>query len=371
MRQAVLLVLLAFLLVALTACMRMLPFGSTAQSAETPPAVQNTPEGAEDNTDVYSIAVEGPYTYLTVGSRLMVLNISQPNLPQVLGQTDVLWESTRDMVLQGRFAYVSEVAGLHVIDVQDPTTPKSVGFFGEIASWGVAVSGQYAYLCAGYALIVLDISDPAHPREVGRADWEPHAPGFAWDVAVNGSYAYVADGERGLRIYNVAEPSRPAEVSFYETTQNILSVSVQENYAYIGASAAGFRVLDVSDPSNPFEAGVYETAEPSTTEYFGPGRAEGIEIEEGYAYVILTEKGLQIVDVSNPTAPMEEGLWESPGVVASLTRGVDVEGDYAYILVSQSGLHILDLTNPAQPTEVGLYQPARLTPDSIEESENR
>jgi hypothetical protein len=47
-------------------------------------------------------------------------------------------------------------------------------------------------LCGGWdaGLRVIDVSNPSSPREVGFYD----TPGNARGVAVSGSYAYVADG---------------------------------------------------------------------------------------------------------------------------------------------------------------------------------
>jgi len=58
--------------------------------------------------------------------------------------------------------------------------------------------GSYAYVADGDSgLQVIDISNPSSPNRVGYYD----TPGSAYDVAVKGSYAYVADGSGGLQIY--------------------------------------------------------------------------------------------------------------------------------------------------------------------------
>jgi hypothetical protein len=71
----------------------------------------------------------------------------------------------------------------------------------------VAVSGSYAYVADNWAgLRVIDVSNPSSPREVGFYD----TPGYAYGVAVSGTYAYVADVWEGLRVIDVSNPSSPS-----------------------------------------------------------------------------------------------------------------------------------------------------------------
>ncbi|MFN3929222.1 MAG: carboxypeptidase regulatory-like domain-containing protein, partial [Thermoflexus sp.] len=106
---------------------------------------------------VKAVAVRGGYAYIGVGPRLVILDISNPAQPAVIGQTAVLPGVVADVAVAGSYAYVADREG---------------------------------------GLRIVDVSDPAAPREVGFYD----TPGYAGDVAVVGSYAYVADGEGGLVI---------------------------------------------------------------------------------------------------------------------------------------------------------------------------
>jgi hypothetical protein len=146
----------------------------------------------------------------------------------------------------------------------------------------VAVSGSYAYVADGYAgLRVIDVSNPSSPREVGFYD----TPGYASGVAVSGTYAYVADRGAGLRVIDVSNPSSPREVGFYDTPGGAWGVAVSGTYAYVAAYDAGLRVIDVSNPSSPREVGFYDT----------PGYAWGVAVSGSYAYVADGAGGLVIL----------------------------------------------------------------------------
>lgn len=126
------------------------------------------------------------------------------------------------------------------------------------------------------------------------------------------------------------------------SSTSIWDVYVSEEYVYVAAWDAGLRVVNVSDPTNPVEVGFYDT----------PGYALAVHVVGGYAYVADGDAGLRVIDVSDPAAPSEAGFYdpeEGWGVhdVFS-TRG------YVYLLTSD-GLWVMDVLDPTSPQEIGFY----------------
>jgi len=208
-----------------------------------------------------AVAVQGNYAYIGVGPRLLVLDISNPDHPAVVGQTGVLPGVVQGVAVAGSYAYI--VAGGSAALSEHPSA-------------GVAVAGSYAYVAAKYAgLYVINVSDPANPIQVGDCTTgdgdvaivnisdpaSPYeaghydTPGDAYDVAVSGSYAYVADYDGGLRVISVADPANPYEVGHYEYDSSsgtqAWGVYVVDDYAYIAEAWGGLRVISVADPSHP------------------------------------------------------------------------------------------------------------------------
>ena len=58
-----------------------------------------------------------------------------------------------------------------------------------------------------------------------------------------------------------------------------------------------------------------------------PGYAYGVSIANGYAYVADDASGLQVIDISTPTAPVIVGSVDTPG----MRMGVSVANGYAYV----------------------------------------
>lgn len=81
------------------------------------------------------------------------------------------------------------------------------------------------------------------------------------------------------------------------------------------------------------------------------GSSAGIALSFPYLCVAGQEKGLGIIDVSNPSKPTLAGTFNKGG----WTRDVDLAGNLAYTAVSSQGLQIVDIANPASPVLLGSY----------------
>ena len=97
------------------------------------------------------MAVKGDYAYIGIGPRLAILNIADPSLPTLAGQTGVFPGIVNDVAVAGNYAYVADgSAGLRIIDVSLPSAPAEVGFYDTPgAAYDVAVAGNYAYVADG------------------------------------------------------------------------------------------------------------------------------------------------------------------------------------------------------------------------------
>ncbi len=301
-----------------------------------------------------AVAVQGNYAYIGDGKRLVILDVSDPADPVVVGETDPLPGVVQDVAVVGHYAYIADDwEGLRIIDVSNPASPIEAGSYTGIGeAEEVAVAGNYAYVAADWSgLRIIDVSDPVNPREAGFYV----TPGLARGVTVAGNTAYIADDGRGLRVVDVSDRGNPTEVGSYEEMPGwAYGVAVAGKHAYVAAFGAGLRIIDISDLTNLGEAGFYDT----------PGRAEAVAVGSGYAYVADGDAGLRIVDISNPVAPREAGYYEMPGYAVR----VAVAGDIVYVADWNGGLFILRFTvvSPtptATPTSTASPTPtATLTP---------
>jgi len=201
---------------------------------------------------------------------------------------------------------------------QAPATPIPVIVPPEGPIEAVLASMPYLFLGQEANLVILDPTlNPAQPEVIGVAALPVETKISA--IAMLGyydHYAYVmADG---LRIFDISNPTQPVQVGFYQppsrdwtgyTTMTSplpppprgMDVALQNteagrNYAYLAAYAAGLRIVDVTDPTAPVEVGALEF-EPATA-------VTGIALGWQIAY-LATTAGLRVVDVSDPTHPVQ------------------------------------------------------------------
>ena len=64
-----------------------------------------------------------------------------------------------------------------------------------------------------------------------------------------------------------------------------------------------------------------------------------------------SNKGLHIVDVSNPAQPRLVATYDTPGLV----WGVAVEGAWVYLADGPAGVRLLEVSDPARPPEAAAY----------------
>lgn len=240
----------------------------------------------------------------------------------------------------------------------------------------VYVRDDYAYLNIGPILVILDVSNRQSPRPLGAVKLPVET---ILNLYVTDKYAYVAAAESGLRIVDISNPAQPIEVGVYNPPliggidvipygtgpnlpaylyrQGARGVAVDQVagqvYAYVVAVGAGLRVVNVSNPSQPVEVGVLEISE---------GGFVDIAIANGQAYLAKPGLGLQIVDISDPTTPQATRLisLDWPNEIWSITLSTN-QADPPYVYgaagtcVSQDPgncpgmLHIIDVSNPAAP----------------------
>ncbi|MHC1766464.1 MAG: LVIVD repeat-containing protein [Verrucomicrobiia bacterium] len=119
------------------------------------------------------------------------------------------------------------------------------------------------------------------------------------------------------------------------------AVAVAGNFAYVAAGA--LQVIDVHNPVQPERIGQYHTP-------FGSGWITDVAAEawpEGDA----GRGRLSITDVSDPASPRITGAIDVAGWPGPLA----VSGNVACVMVNQAGLQVIDISNASAPVLVGTY----------------
>jgi hypothetical protein len=159
--------------------------------------------------------------------------------------------------VSGNYAYLC-ADKLYIIDVTNKTSPGPVkaGDYSMTSSYprDVTVSGDYAYVINKTTLEVLDINIKATPVSRGT-----YAIVNGQSIALAGDRLYVADGDLGLKIFNVSNPlSIPDPVTY---TGKAYDVDLLGDYAFVADEVSGMVMLDVSNPASP----ILQVSQPITS----------------------------------------------------------------------------------------------------------
>jgi hypothetical protein len=309
-----------------------------------PAAAQGCPEllGRWPYGTARAVAVSGSLAFVGSGTTVLVLDVSAPSAPQLLGSV-TLPDLVEGIAAAGSHAYVADgMSGLRVIDVSNPSTPVEVGSVDTPDyAHGAAVAGNYAYVADGSSgLRVISIAIPAVPVEVGAIDtW-----GSVMGVAVSGGYAYIADGWDGLLVIDVSDPSTPGEASYLDTPGYAVGVSVSGSHAYVADSTSGLRVISIANPAAPVESGSFSTI----------NTALKVAVSGSLAFVAEQYNGVRLVDVSDPAAPVGRGWLDGFGGEFDVV----VAAGLAYVTADWEGMLVGEFSDPDAPTVVGGYRTA-------------
>ena len=131
----------------------------------------------------------------------------------------------------------------------------------------------------------------------------------------------------------------PDTVEFIHQSTNLwsgfTSSAISGDYAYV-TLLPGLWVYDISTPSAPVHVAEL---------YLGGGR--DIAVSGDYAFVVTTNFGIKVVDVSNPLSPRlagnYTGVWGDCATIA-------MAGDYAYVGFSAGAVDVVDISNPLAPS---------------------
>lgn len=127
---------------------------------------------------------------------------------------DVIWVLSRQALVARRAGTLDEVGRLTL-----PTAPLSVKVDGGLAVAAAGDAGVY----------ILDLSDPESPRLVGRYD----GVSYAQDAAVQGDRAWVAAGTQGLISLDLSTPSDPVVTGVVRNLGHPTTVVVNEDGLFV------------------------------------------------------------------------------------------------------------------------------------------
>jgi hypothetical protein len=328
-----------------------------------------------------SLCLEGDTLYIGSGLHVIAANISNPDKIEVIGSSPLLPQVAESIVCdgEGRLFVSCGSAGLVILDVADPTSPKILGTLDTRGySEGAAIVGNFILIADGpQGIIIADISNPATPKIVSEA----YPLAYIYDIVIQNEVAYAAGSTSGLFVLDIADPLHPVESGFVQLNGAQYDAGIANGRLYLAGAWGGVSVFDLTDPLNPKQTATVQTEgwamalAISGENLLVPDGANGIDLYEistaqpkklstlpysGYvidgessgetAFVLDEEKGLMVFHCSaGSLTPVCR--W----IPLQDARRLDMSEGICYVAGGLSGLHAFDTNTKGTPAQTYWY----------------
>ncbi len=229
-------------------------------------------------TNWREITVIGHHAYVTTdvsgtGHGMQVIDLSY--LPDSLHLvTNYTATFTKGHIIQKAidndepYVYVigtTATKGVHIMDVTNPADPKEVGLYAPgYYIHDAHIRGDLLFAAAfnETKFDIVDISDKTSPQLISIISYDGKNSHSASSTS-DGRFLIIADEQDGYpaRIFNIEDLFNPFEVARYSANEASLvhNPYVYGDFCFLSHNTEGFRVLDIADPTVPVEVGFYDT----------------------------------------------------------------------------------------------------------------
>lgn len=272
---------------------------------------------------------------LTVGTTTTIrtYRIQNPVAPLFRAELPLPGTGGQGTVVSTTLYRGSGVAGLHVIDISNPTAPFVQARFNlptllrQVTRLGAIVYGS------GDQLWVFDITNPAAPVITDQLNYE------AFASCRLGNRLYLAC-QAGLVVLDITIPAHPAPLTTVTTAGYPLDVAVINGQLVASLSGVGLATYDLANPDAP----VLTATLPLPMQWQGRLAGLGTLV---YAAVWGVPGSIAVVDIATPGAP---------ALLTTLPRDDYYGAPHVAngrLYVFGNPIRIYDLANPASPQSIG------------------
>ncbi len=200
-----------------------------------------------------AVTIEGTLAYLPFDGGLHVVDVTDPSAVSTTAEL-AMTANLGDFVVSGDAGYApAGPAGLLVFDLTVPAAPvwvATVDVGGDLQCIELA-DGTLLAAVSEVGIRALDLTDPLTPTDVGGY---PSTAGFR-DLSLDGNLLHsVTTASRDL-VLDVGTPAAITQVSNEYLVYAARAIDIESDFAYVASSSYGLRLFDVADASAPAEVG--------------------------------------------------------------------------------------------------------------------
>ncbi|NNE07670.1 MAG: choice-of-anchor B family protein [Gemmatimonadetes bacterium] len=256
------------------------------------------------------------------------------------------------------YAVIGHRDGTIFYNLSDPFAPVEVGYIsGPTSGWrDIKTYGEYVYIVTegtgtGTGLQIVDMSDPENPNLVNT--WaEKFTSAHNLFIDTTRGIGYACGTDKGMHLFDLhTDPVNPVQTKLWRALGHyyIHDLMVEDDTVWAGAINIGeMHVLANPDESTLIEAASWGYANAST--HAGWWHSD-------HRYFLSTDERadgrLRIWDVQDKTNVTQIGVYQT-GTGTSV-HNVYVKGDYAIMSYYTEGVRVVDVSDPTTPIETAFY----------------
>jgi len=243
-----------------------------------------------------------------------------------------------DLVAANGYVYLANARdGLRIGEVHEDGSVDWIGHLQTNVARDVALSGTTLVLADGnHGLKIIDVEDPSAPRLLG----EHPSPYFLSAVVVRDEKAYLAGGLGGVEIVDFSDPAHPA-LEWRDEFSEVRGIEVDEDFIYFADGREGFRTYSrKEDP--PASVSVLDTE----------GWNCDVFIYDDTACLADGGHGIKTADISDRSNPVLTGSLN----LHTLTREIHALNGTLFAAGHTSGIKAIDITDPGSPSLAAAFR---------------
>jgi len=273
------------------------------------------------------ITVDGNYLYSLGYCILTAYDLTDPELPVELGSIGSCNNSQfSSLAARNGRVYIGDLSSVVVVNATNPQAMAFEDWLAMPTSFAMDWQGEFVYLATESGLVIVR-DDPEGPRRIGSY----HSPYFYPKQIFAQDNRLVLIGD-DVRIISTLDPLHFDLLSVYQPAQSIQDADASGNFLYL-VQGGLLHIVDVNDPYAPQETGIYTGTDGIAIDY--------VTLVGSYAYA-FTQGETEILDISNPAQPSLVAKTNMYGkIVLSGNLGIEVGGS------------IWDLQDPTAPIKIG------------------
>ncbi len=247
-------------------------------------------------------------------------------------------------------------SGTSFVDATNPAGAVEIANIpGPTSVWrDMFTYSHYCYIVTegsgpGTGLQIVDLANPLAPVLVSTytANNFTTAHNIFIDVGAGVAYAVGAGPSGGTQILSLANPTSPVQLDYFDPYY-IHDIFVADGVGYAGAINSGtLRIIDFSNPSNPVTIATHSYPDAFTHNAWpNEARTHCTTTDE------LSFGHLRVWDITDLGDIQLASEYEVPDNIIHDVRLVD---DVAYLSYYTAGARLVDLWDPTDPVEIGYY----------------